>query len=94
MKALEETAALTTSLEQAMKVAGELKKERWSDKQELSKLCEGKECFEYEGPGPQAKLQFGKLERDKYVHAVNREQSGDGELQVLVAKVSSGCRSI
>lgn len=65
---------------------GKFKKEKEAISQELWELCEGNQCVDYKRTGLQARLQRVDRERNRYADDVNRDQSGVGALQELVAK--------
>lgn len=66
-----------------------MKKKRKVAPRVLGALCKERELVEFARDGLQAKLQRAKRERGRYADAVIRVQSGAGDLQKLVAKVSS-----
>lgn len=82
----EETGALATPLEQAVKKVVQLRKEREAAMRKLEKLREGKERVAYERDELQEKLQLAQHEWRKCVDAVNSAQRGVGKRQEFVAK--------
>lgn len=63
-----------------------MKKENAPITQRLDEQREAKEGADYERDGFEGKLQRAHRERDKCIDAVNRAQSGVGELQGVVKK--------